>query len=194
MNKYEIRTQQKKDAIIAASLNLFREKGYTNVSINDIAAGSGVSSVSIYNYFGSKEGLVRECARILMRDASREAEKLLEQKIGFKEKLLQVVNICAGQHQQLLAEYFSPDAICDKALVELYTENVNLIRQEILRSFIESGKAEGAIDESISVDTIMDFLGAVGAVQLSWETADDYDTKAMELYKLMLYGLIGHEE
>lgn len=84
MNKYEIRTQKKKDAIISAAISLFREKGYTNVSINEIAASSGISTVSIYNYFNNKEGLVTECANILMQDSIQSARKLLEEKIDFK--------------------------------------------------------------------------------------------------------------
>lgn len=191
MNKYEIRTQKKKDAIIDASLTLFKERGYTNVSINEIASLSGISTVSIYNYFNSKEGLVTECTNILMKDNIEMIRNLLDKKIDFKEKLLQAFSICFGTHQQLLGEYFSPEALNDKVLVNLYGEHANKIRTEILMEFIELGKKDGFISPLISTQTITDYLNALTEIQLSWDAESNYREKGHELYHLILYGLIG---
>ena len=46
---------KKKQAIIQAALQLFKEKGFKETSIKSIAEVAEVSPVSIYNYFGSKE-------------------------------------------------------------------------------------------------------------------------------------------
>ncbi|WP_070001125.1 TetR/AcrR family transcriptional regulator [Cellulosilyticum sp. I15G10I2] len=191
MNKYEIRTQKKKDAIIHAALALFKEKGYTNVSINEIASLSGISTVSIYNYFNNKEGLIAESINILMKKSIQMTLDVLEEKISFKEKLLKAVTICSNTHEQLLGEYFSPEALDDKVLVNLCTENVNKIRTDILMKFVESGKDEGAIDPSISTQTIMEYINAITKMQLSWTTASNFKEKGLELFHLILYGLIG---
>jgi len=191
MNKYEIRTQKKKDAIINASLTLFKEKGYTNVSINEIASFSGISTVSIYNYFNNKEGLVTECTNILMKDSIEMARELLGKKIDFKEKLLQVVSICSDAHQQLLGQYFSPEALNDKVLVNLCGESVNKIRNNIITEFIEAGKEEGAIEASISIQTIMEYINAITEIKLSWDETSNFREKGLELFHLILYGLIG---
>ena len=191
VNKYEIRTQRKKEAIMRAALELFREKGYTNVSINELAASSGVSTVSIYNYFGSMEGLAKECARILTLETTQTVKRLLNEGIGFKEKLLQAVELCSEMPNELLERYFSKEAIDDKVFVELLHASANEIRLDILEAFIESGKREGAIDASISTETVLEFLGAVGSILSRWGTASEHQAKAGELYKLMLYGLIG---
>jgi len=191
VNKYEIRTQRKREAIIQAALKLFREKGYTNVSINELAAASGVSSVSIYNYFGNKEGLVKECARILMRETTQAVESLLGEGIGFKEKLLQAVTLCAEMPNKLLEHDFSPEAINDKVFLELFSESASEVRREILGAFIESGRQEGAIDASISTETVLEFLQAIAGMQTQWAMASEYQTKIGEVHKLMLYGLIG---
>ncbi|KRE97743.1 TetR family transcriptional regulator [Paenibacillus sp. Soil766] len=191
MNKYEIRTNQKKEAIIQSALELFREKGYTSVSINELAAASGVSSVSIYNYFGSKEGLVKECVRILLRETTQAVERLLNEGIGFKEKLMQAVALCTEMPNKRMEHYFSKEAIDDQVFVELFSKSTSEIRMDILGAFIESGREEGAIDASISTETVLEFLQAVGCMQNQWGTASEYRSKVGELYKLMLYGLIG---
>jgi len=191
LNKYDIRTQNKKDAIINAALILFKEKGYTNVSINEIASISGISTVSIYNYFNNKEGLVTECTNILMKDSIQMIRDLLDKKMDFKEKLLQIVSMCFDTHKQLLGEYFSPEALNDKVLMNLYGENVNKIRMDILMELIQLGKEDGAIEPSISTQSIMEYINAITEKQLSWEATSNHKKKGLELFHLLLYGLIG---
>ncbi|KWX79622.1 TetR/AcrR family transcriptional regulator [Paenibacillus jilunlii] len=190
MNKFEIRTQIKKDAIIAAALKLFREKGFIDVSIKDIAAESGVSSVSLYNYFGNKEGVVRECTNVLMQNTVRKAKELLSQNINFKDKMLQALEICADQDYQLLS---SPGAVGDQVLSSLYNENTNRIRVEIIEEFIRVGKKEGVIDNSVSIETILELLCAIGLLQSSWVKKENYKDKMAELNRLLLFGLIGRQ-
>jgi TetR/AcrR family transcriptional regulator, repressor of fatR-cypB operon len=190
MNKFEIRTQQKKDAIIHAALKLFKEKGFVQVSIKDIAEESGVSSVSLYNYFGSKEGVVKECANVLMQNTIRMAKELLQQNIEFKDKLSQVLEICADHDYQLLG---TPGAVEDQVLASLYSENTNKIRIELIQEFIELGKKEGAIHSSVSLETLLDLLSAVGTLQASWARAGSYENKMTELNQLLLFGFIGRQ-
>ncbi|EAO7445718.1 TetR/AcrR family transcriptional regulator, partial [Listeria monocytogenes] len=87
MNNYEKRTRKKKTAIIQAALSLFGKKGFSDVSIKDIATLADVSQVSIYNYFGSKEALVSECASIIMQDTITLAEEILASEGTFTQKL-----------------------------------------------------------------------------------------------------------
>ncbi|EBD1406725.1 TetR/AcrR family transcriptional regulator, partial [Listeria monocytogenes] len=87
MNNYEKRTLKKKTAIIQAALSLFGKQGFSDVSIKDIATLADVSQVSIYNYFGSKEALVGECARIIMQDTITLAEEILASEGTFTQKL-----------------------------------------------------------------------------------------------------------
>jgi|SRR5471030_2246518 len=194
MNKYEIRTHKKKEAIIDAALTLFRGNGYVNTSINEIADNSGVSSVSIYNYFGNKEGLVTECTRILMQETNRKAKELLSLNLSFMEKITRAFAICSDSSQQLLGEHFSSDALGDKVLLELYNDSANQIKLEILHDFIENGKSEGFINCSISTQTIMEYMKTIEELQLSWQATDNYREKASELHQLVLFGLIGHEQ
>src|SRR5215831_17262935 len=57
---FERRTQRKRAAILDASEALFLERGIAEVAVTDIARQAQVSPVTIYNYFGTKQALVRE--------------------------------------------------------------------------------------------------------------------------------------
>lgn len=45
-------------AILDAALDLFDERGYAAVSVEDVAERAGVSASSVYRYFGTKAGIV----------------------------------------------------------------------------------------------------------------------------------------
>lgn len=65
--------QRSMDAIKQAALELFAEKGYQNTSISDIAKGAGISKGLMYNYFESKEELLRA----ILEEAMREGDALM---------------------------------------------------------------------------------------------------------------------
>lgn len=50
-------SQKKREKILQAATRLFTEKGFTNTSVDDIAAAASVSKQTVYAHFGSKENL-----------------------------------------------------------------------------------------------------------------------------------------
>ncbi|MEQ8952373.1 helix-turn-helix domain-containing protein, partial [Parvibaculum sp.] len=50
--------QKRREAVLAAADRLFRSVGYDAARIEDIAEHSEVSLGTIYNYFGSKGGIM----------------------------------------------------------------------------------------------------------------------------------------
>ena len=51
------------DTVLMAAANLFRQRGYRNVSIPDLEKATGLVSGSIYNAFGDKAGLFQAALR-----------------------------------------------------------------------------------------------------------------------------------
>lgn len=63
LTKRQREALETRDRIIAASRKLISEKGFDNVSMDDIAAEAGVSKGSFYTYFKHKEDIVYELNR-----------------------------------------------------------------------------------------------------------------------------------
>jgi AcrR family transcriptional regulator len=77
----------KRQAIIDAALRVFLRNGFTDTSVDAIAAAAGVSKQTIYNHFGDKERLFATVVETAQRDASPQAEPDLEDKLANSEDL-----------------------------------------------------------------------------------------------------------
>ncbi|GGV01170.1 TetR family transcriptional regulator [Streptomyces filipinensis] len=69
-----LRERKKRDTmwrIYRTALDLFAERGFDKVSVQEIADASDVSKMTVFNYFGSKEDLVFHPMEEHFRDAAR---------------------------------------------------------------------------------------------------------------------------
>lgn len=190
MNKYEMTTEKKKMAIVSAALALFKNDGFTNVSIKEIATLAHVSQVSIYNYFGSKEALIEECANIVMSDTLEKAREILTTDISFLEKIKSALLLCTKNINLSISKHFTKDALNDPVLVDLLTKNINERKRTIYREYIELGKQENVIDSIIPTETILDFIDALNIMGSKLEF-DDMATQVKNIHHLFLYGIVG---
>lgn len=53
---------ERQQQMIEAATELFSERGFAAVSMDDVAKAAGITKPLIYSYFGSKEGLFAACA------------------------------------------------------------------------------------------------------------------------------------
>lgn len=191
MNKYEITTQKKKEAIVNAALSLFTDHGFTHVTIKEIAALANVSQVSIYNYFGSKDALFCCCAEAVVQDAILKAKAILSGEGDFIDKIKSALSVCSSEFNIVFSSYFSEKALNDRALFDMLVENISNSKREIYRDYIEYGKCEGVINPGLSTNMIVDFLDALDAAASKKEFDEDKLSEIQQLYDLLLYGLIG---
>ncbi len=58
--QFEAIREEKRSIILDAALELFGKEGYHNTSVSKIAKRAGISKGLVYNYFDSKEAVVKE--------------------------------------------------------------------------------------------------------------------------------------
>ncbi|EAC5085271.1 TPA: TetR/AcrR family transcriptional regulator [Listeria monocytogenes] len=190
MNNYEKRTLSKKTAIIEAAQILFGKQGFTAVSIKDIAALADVSQVSIYNYFGSKEALIGECARVIMQDTIALAEEILASEGTFTQKLERAIQLCNAEINLSLSKFISKEASKDQQFLILLVNNINSLKKDIYMKYVAAGKEAQVIDNAISDEVIQLFIDAINSLGLT-VTEEELEEKQAEIIQLFLYGLIG---
>ncbi|EAD4761258.1 TetR/AcrR family transcriptional regulator [Listeria monocytogenes] len=190
MNNYEKRTLSKKTAIIEAAQILFGKQGFTAVSIKDIAALADVSQVSIYNYFGSKEALIGECARVIMQDTIALAEEILVSEGTFTQKLERAIQLCNAEINLSLSKFISKEASKDQQFLILLVNNINSLKKDIYMKYVAAGKEAQVIDNAISDEVIQLFIDAINSLGLT-VPEEELEEKQAEIIQLFLYGLIG---
>lgn len=190
MNNYEKRTLSKKTAIIEAAQILFGKQGFTAVSIKDIAALADVSQVSIYNYFGSKEALIGECARVIMQDTIALAEEILASEGTFTQKLERAIQLCNAEINLSLSKFISKEASKDQQFLILLVNNINSLKKDIYMKYVAAGKEAQVIDNAISDEVIQLFIDAINSLGLT-VPEEEIEEKQAEIIQLFLYGMIG---
>ena len=61
-------------AIVDAAVEIFRERGYEKTTVEEIVRRVEISQPTFYNYFGSKDAVLREVAGGMLREWAQEAE------------------------------------------------------------------------------------------------------------------------
>lgn len=195
MNGFEKRKAQKKDSIRRAALELFRTYGFHKVSIGEIAKRAGVSQVTIYNHFESKEGLVRDVLRWHMLELLDKYMEIMDSDKPFMEKLESIVfdkSQIAGQFQgELMQTMIQDDPEILEFIEGLYKNRVS----PAMMKFFNEGIQQGYITPKISMETILLYFEIIRHGFYDIPNVSEQVNRKPELLKeliqLMTYGLNG---
>lgn len=66
--------------VLTSAMNTFWKQGYNNTSINDLETHTGISRISLYNTFDSKEGLFLAAVDLYIATARQRMNKMFENK------------------------------------------------------------------------------------------------------------------
>lgn len=195
MNGFERRKGQKKESIRRAAIELFQTYGFKKVTLSDIASKAGVSQVTIYNHFGSKEELVHDIVKTVFRSYIEKYRAIIEAEKAFPEKL----EIIVFEKTELASQY---QGEWIQAVVQSYPETQQFIettwQQEVNKlmiDFFEEGKKQGYINPELSLEAILLYLEVLrkGIFASSGLIAKTENSEKLmrDLISLSLYGLVG---
>ena len=193
MNQYQKTTEKKKQAIIQAALQLFKDKGFKETSIKSIAEAAEVSPVSIYNYFGSKDNLVALCVNDLFEEITQQAEDILNSNLDFKTKLDHAFALCQEKMSQQISDYFQDKMVEDSVFSTLLTKAITAKKRDIYRAYIELGKEEGLIAEDLSTELVLNVMDALNGMGNQLAYSDNLETEVEQIHQIFLYGIFGEK-
>ncbi|MEL7658242.1 MAG: TetR/AcrR family transcriptional regulator, partial [Bacillota bacterium] len=192
MNGFERLKEHKKAAIKMAVKELTSRKGIESLSMKAIAKTAGVSQVTIYNHFKSKNELIKDVSRSLMEELYNAYFGILNSNHSFMEKLELILNeriraVFDGSWNMLISA-----AEWDYEIDQMLKTGPLLKLKSRIYDLIEQGKDEGIVKNSIETNTIMQYLEMfrnwfdIGLDQAANEK------KAKDLLELFIYGIRGN--
>jgi AcrR family transcriptional regulator len=193
MNGFEKRSQQKKEKIIQSTLPLLNISDPRKLRIADIAKAAGVSQVTIYNYFGSKEDLIREVFKNYMRTALKEFGDFLAGDHSLKEKVEYIVFQKKESSRtfslQVMKQIWHEDPDMKKFLEEEFMPQ----GFTLLISFIEDSKKKGEISTALTNSTNIMYMemwmNQVDTIMNVAAKQENLDTFIEEVVHLFFYGI-----
>lgn len=120
-----------KRTLIKESLSVFRQKGYHNATMSDIAVACGLLKGSIYHYFSSKEELMKAVIQHLHEWYKREVFAIAYDKEKTGEQRLEEL---AAISEQI---FYQEPGGCLMANIGLETANTYPEFAELIKGFFE---------------------------------------------------------
>jgi len=195
MDGFARRKEQKKESIRRAALELFQAYGFKKVSIHDIAGKAGVSPVTIYNHFGSKEALTLDVLKWYTLDLVDKYHGMITGDRPFIDRLEDVVFDKAklvGQFQgELLQTYMQDSPEMQAFIQDMYENRV----MPVMKEFFAEGIRQGYVDAGFSLEAIMYYFEIIRRGFFNMpdigERTERNPALMQELIRLMTYGLNG---
>ena len=195
MNGFERKKEQKRQSILRVAMELFKVYGFKKASISDIAREANVSQVTIYNHFGSKEGLAREVVKAIILGLVERTREIMREDKPFPELIETIVfdktSIASQYHGELMQIAAQSDPEMRQWIESLWRGDVNKVTIEL----IEEGKKQGYIDKQLSEQDVMLYLeilrrGVFASPDLISNMEPDVESYRRINY-LFIYGLAG---
>lgn len=197
MNGFERRAQQIKDRIKENTLKMLSTCSLKQIRIADIAGEAGVSQVTIYNYFGSKEALIREVFLDYFHKNMDEFEKVVRGNSSLKEKIEYIIfqkkQTSHSFHPSVIAELMQDDPEIRDFVQQNYEERGVPMMVEL----IAKSKASGEISERISIETVILYLNMLNdsshRLLESTQNSANQEKLVEEMVQVFFYGICGPE-
>ncbi|MGD8400264.1 MAG: TetR/AcrR family transcriptional regulator [Bacillota bacterium] len=154
MNGHERRALKKETQIKQSALELFNKYGVLRVSIDEIAAYANVSKVTIYKYFHSKDGLHRAVVQMIFDETIAALQQILNSDRPFLEKLNRLITAKEHSRQYLRGDFLGELIKNDRYLEDSFAKDYQNKVKNLVFTFLDQGKIEGYIDNSMSNETI----------------------------------------
>ncbi len=176
VTRRERRKLELRGRMVDSALELFEEQGYEATTVADICARADVATKTFFNYFPTKQHLIREIAHQSIEGFLVDIETVRSGSSSTRERLLQFFDMVTSaatevgpKHREVLTEIIHAASSAgekDKRARQL---------REAMAAIVGDGVAAGDVTTSYSPETLSELiLGAFYALMFNWANLDDY--------------------
>ncbi len=181
------RSTRVRQGVLAATLELLRQRGYEGMTTKDIAARAGVNEASLFRRWGTKAAIVAEA----LQDYSA-LETPTPDTGSFPDDLLELLRGIIARIQTPLGQVISQIVVGPNSQPEL--EEVRLAywsdRLSRAAAIVQRAQARGELSKEVDADFLVE--AAIGPIlarsQATNRPLDDHLPE--QIVELLLYGLV----
>lgn len=191
---------EQKQKIIQIAFEQFRQFGFKNMTVDEIARLSGISKKTLYELFADKDELVLESVKFMLAQNSCETDAVMQSAKNAIEQIVQVLYLMEKMVRGM-------NTVCYTDLQRHYPDAFRYFKEHkesyiynCIASNLKQGIAEGVYREDVDIDIMARFRmeSAVLAFHHNIFPQEKYDTVKVnyQLFANYMYGvstLKGHK-
>ena len=197
-NLLTVMTASKQQTIADTARRLFREHGFSAVSVGSICAEASVSRVTFYKYYSGKNALLQEIVTEQKNRVRAEFENLLERQCSLREAAEAVFVLQKQSFEELYSAAFLRDIEENIDLeLERFFHELNEEKYAFMRGFFHTLQQRRLIQPDLPVELIDLFIRQADVLMRHPQLAAPYAVAPQKLPQdilgLLLHGLAGEE-
>ena len=197
-NLLTVMTASKQQTIIDTARRLFREHGFSAVSVGSICAEAAVSRVTFYKYYSGKNALLQEIVTEQKNRVRAEFENLLARQCSLREAAEAVFALQRQSFDELYSAAFLLDIEENTDLeLERFFHELNEEKYAFMRGFFHTLQQRRLIQPDLPVELIDLFIRQADILMRHPQLAALYAAAPQKLPQdvlgLLLHGLSGKE-
>ena len=193
-----VMTASKQQTIIDTARHLFREHGFSAVSVGSICAEAAVSRVTFYKYYSGKNALLQSIVTEQKNRVRAEFENLLKRQCSLREAAEAVFALQRQSFEELYSAAFLRDIEENTDLeLERFFHELNEEKYAFMRGFFHTLQQRRLIQPDLPVELIDLFIRQADILMRHPQLAALYAAAPQKLPQdilgLLLHGLSGKE-
>jgi len=197
-NLLTVMTASKQQTIADTARRLFREHGFSAVSVGSICAEAAVSRVTFYKYYSGKNALLQEIVTEQKNRVRAEFENLLARQCSLREAAEAVFALQRQSFEELYSAAFLRDIEENTDLeLERFFHELNEEKYAFMRGFFHTLQQRRLIQPDLPVELIDLFIRQADILmrhpQLTALYAAAPQKLPQDVLGLLLHGLSGKE-
>lgn len=174
-----------RDKIILSAMEQIKKYGFRRFTIKDIIADLGISTKTVYKYFGGKDDIISAVCTSFMDTERERILAILESDSDWMDKMTAIISGDPARIIELKKHY--------PAEWQKFMDMERFLSRH-KRSFIEQGIASGDIRPDIDIDLLGTIIHTCVEALLALD-GSELSTKLVlaEFWKMIIYGIISCE-
>ena len=166
----EARSAERREAILAAALDEFAERGFESARIDDVAKRAGIAKGTVYLYFRDKEALFQELLREMLTPIMYGFETLGQMDIPAKQlaehmRDVFIHEVLETRRKDVIRLLIAEGRRFPK-LAEFYYREVLSRIFDALRAILQRAAARGEVSEALA--EFPQLIAAPGLIAVIW--------------------------
>jgi len=150
------RSSESEEAILAATLQLLKEKPLRDITVEAIARKAGVGKMTIYKWWPSKayvalDAFLKTMNKMVVIPDTGEAERDLAELLG------SIMSFYSSPTGRIFGQFLA-ESQTDREFAALFLERFMRPRREVVGVVLDRAMKRGEIDDTLDRELVLDFM------------------------------------